>query len=79
MSVQRTILEMEEPMKQPLLTPNSSATYTGGPSKEALLTWGRFLALQTEADYEARVFSTPGVVEALDEAIAEIQAAEDSQ
>jgi hypothetical protein len=32
--------------------------------------------LEDETTYEERVFSTPGVVEALDEAIAEIQAAE---
>lgn len=79
MSIQPTTLkETERTTEQQILAPDPSATFTTDPSTKARLAWGQFLALQLEGDYEEKVFSTPGVVEALDEAIAEIQAVEDS-
>lgn len=74
------LIQTEMEMETQILTPDSTATFTGNPSTEARLAWGQFLAFKLdEQDHEARVFSTPGVVEALDEAIAEIQAVEGSQ
>lgn len=72
---------IQETRKTQVLAPNSTATFTVDPSTEARLAWGHFLAykLDSETTYEARVFAAPGVIEALDEAIAEIQAAEDQQ
>jgi hypothetical protein len=69
---------IQETRKTQVLAPDPTATFTANPSTEARLAWGHFLAvkLEDETTYEERVFSTPGVVEALDEAIAEIQAAE---
>ena len=67
--------------KTQTLTPDPTATFTANPSAEARLAWGHFLAFKLDEDHEheKRVFSTPGVIEALDEAIAEIQAVEDAQ
>ncbi len=72
---------IQETRKTQVLAPNPTATFTAGPSHEARLVWGHFLAfkLEDETAQEKRVFSSPGVVEALDEAIAEIQAVEESQ
>jgi hypothetical protein len=71
---------IQETRKTQVLAPNPTATFTGDPSTEARLAWGHFLAfkLEDETAHEERVFSTPGVVEALDEAIAEIKAVEES-
>ena len=75
MSDQPMILRTRETQ---ILAPDPAATFTAVPSTQARLEWGQFLAFQLESDHEERVFSTPGVVEALDEAIAEIQAVEES-
>ncbi len=71
---------IQETRKPQVLAPNPTATFTADPSTKARLAWGHFLAfrLADETAHEERVFSTPGVIEALDEAIAEIQAVEES-
>lgn len=73
---------IQETRKTQVLAPDPTATFTGDPSAHARLAWGHFLAFkleETAQDHEKKVFATPGVVEALDEAIAEIHAAENPQ
>ena len=81
MSNPQTILNQRWNQEE-TLTPDSSATFTRDPSAEARVTWGQFLAVklaERDQSHEEMIFSTPGVIEALDEAIAEVHAAEDSQ
>jgi hypothetical protein len=79
MSSPQSNLRATEESQSQLLAPDPSATFTGDPSAKARLAWGQFLAFRLDEDYEQRVFSAPGVVQALDEAIAELHAAEDAQ
>jgi hypothetical protein len=64
----------------PVLPPNPEASVTGfsSASVEARRIWGIAVAKSAERAYEQRVLSTPGILDALDEAAAEIEAMEDS-
>jgi len=73
MGAERTISDL------PLLAPSPKATQTGsGTSDEARRIWGLAVAEASTRAYEQRVLTTPGVLDALDEAVAEIEAMEDA-
>lgn len=58
--------------------PDASLTSFSSPTAEARRIWGRAVARSAERTYEERVLSAPGVLDALDEAVAEIKAMENS-
>jgi len=56
----------------------ASLTSISSPSTETRRIWGFAVARSTERSHEERVLSAPGVLDGLDEAVAEIQAMENT-
>jgi hypothetical protein len=73
MGPERTISDL------PVLPPSSKSSQTGsGASDEARHIWGIAVAEAAARAHEQKVLSTPGILDALDEAVAEIEAMEDT-
>jgi hypothetical protein len=73
MGQERTISDL------PVVPLDSKSSHTGSDaSDEARRIWGIAVAAASARVHEQKVLSTPGILDALDEAVAEIEAMEDT-